>query len=269
MVVGIVDPMTLRINLSPPLYFANNSAYVMTMAITDLSSTEYVIIYNNYGPAPNILSAVVMTGSVDSTGKALASSSAVNTVNNYVMNGFLKATTLTKSASGMSEVIIAYIDSSSHMGVTCTSLAVNATSGIVRDGSSLSITTGASATAYSSISIVTIGTGSQFMVVFIDILLKRAVLTAIGQVGTNRNDLDCCFFFIYELSDVLFCKNSLQSTKTALIRVSPNYIMNAGSAQGSNYYTFLSLAVSSATPHFSRVAILSSVTDTQCDHRPV
>lgn len=191
---GTVDPTTLKVTLSPALAITENNS--TSMAIAAISATKYVIIYHHEGNVKGAVRdgvfATVVSGSevLPGVNKAELVSASKSTFTGYSISGTFKATTLTntKTASGLSEVIIAYIDVKTRMGLTCTSLLVNPVTGTVIDGSSLSITTGASVAAYSSVSIVTIGTGSKFMVSFTNRVLQGSLMAAIGQVGINMSD---------------------------------------------------------------------------------
>ena len=188
---GTVDPTTLKVTLSPAVVIADNSGYSTSMAIAAISATKYVVIYHDEEiKTKSTLLAIVVTGSEVSPGvlKAELATATPSKFQGYTISGTFKATTLTKSASGLSEVIIAYIDVDTRMGLTCTSLLVNPTTGIVIDGASLSITTGASVAAYSSVSIVTIGTGSKFMVSFTNKVLQGSSMAAIGLVRIRKKD---------------------------------------------------------------------------------
>jgi hypothetical protein len=185
---GTVDPATLKVTLSPAINVTSNADYETSMAIAGISATKFVIVYHNYAAVLDTLYAVVMTGSVVSPGvnKVEFTSVVANSFTGYTINGTFKATTLTRSATGLSEVVVAYINAKTRAGLSCTLFAVNPTTGTIIDGSSLAITTGSSAAAYSSMSIVTIGTGSQFMVMFTNSLLQGATMAAIGQVKTCK-----------------------------------------------------------------------------------
>lgn len=194
-----MDPATLKVTLSPALEISDNNS--TSMAITGISATKYVIIYHHelpvIGAVKDGVFAKVVSGSEVSPGvnKAELVGTKASVFTGYLISGTFKATTLTntKTATGLSEVIIAYIDGNTRMGLTCTSLLVNPVTGTVIDGSSLSITTGASVAAYSSVSIVTIGTGSKFMVSFTNRVLQGSLMAAIGQVGINMNDFSVPF----------------------------------------------------------------------------
>ena len=128
-------------------------------------------------PANNLY-AVLMTGQTSANGTSSVTMPIPATaLPGYTLTGFFKATALDSG-----DVVIAFADASTNQGVTCALLSVNLNTAAILAGPTLSITTGTSMEAYSAISIVTIGTGSQFMVMFIDLIVSRAVVAAIGQV---------------------------------------------------------------------------------------
>jgi hypothetical protein len=174
-----VNPKTLAVTLSPPVIVGDNTNFGLTLAITGLSATQYVVaFYGGVNMPANNLYAVLMTGQTSANGtNSVTMPIPATALPGYTLTGFFKATALDSG-----DVVIAFADASTNQGVTCALLSVNLNTAAILAGPTLSITTGTSMEAYSAISIVTIGTGSQFMVMFIDLIVSRAVVAAIGQV---------------------------------------------------------------------------------------
>lgn len=174
-----MNPTTLAVKLSPLLVVGDNSNYGLTVAITGLTATQYMVIYyGGFRMSPTSLYAVVVKGNVRSNGTlSVGMPVAAKAFPGYSLNGYFKATTLDSG-----DVVVAYADSNVNQGVVCALLTVNINTGAILNGPQLTIATGSSLASYSAISIVTIGTGSQFMVMFADLIVNRAVVAAIGQV---------------------------------------------------------------------------------------
>jgi hypothetical protein len=179
--LGTVNPTTLAVTLSPPLIVGDNPNYGLTLAITGLTATQYLVAF--YGgvnmPASNLYATVFKGHSRANGTNSVMMPAPASAFPGYTLSGFFKATALDSG-----DVVIAFADASTNQGVTCALFSVNLNTAAILAGPTLSITTGASIESYSEISIVTIGTGSQFMVMFIDLIVNRAVVAAIGQVWT-------------------------------------------------------------------------------------
>lgn len=149
----------------------------MSFAITGVSATQYMLVYCTQPYTATIapLYAVLVTATT-STGKPILLTQAT------AFSGFFVIGTFSLTALDSGDVVVAYLDGHTNSGVTCTLIAVNLNTGALLLGSQLSITVGASAVAYSKISLVTIGTGSQFMVMFFDLMVGKAAIGAIVQV---------------------------------------------------------------------------------------
>ena len=117
-----------------------------------------------------------------------------------------KATTLDSG-----DVIACYGDQNNFNGITCTHITV-LIGGVIRFGSSLIITNGQSiATTYlvTGITVATIGGGVQFMVMFADLLLNLATVTAIGEVRNLLTSIYHLFSLFSRLCPLIIAHLSL------------------------------------------------------------
>ena len=176
----MVNPTTLAVTLSPQLLFGDNSQYGLSFAITGVSATQYMLVYctQPYPATTAPLYAVLVTGNTQSMARPVLLSPATQ------FSGFFVMGTFSMTALDSGDVVIAYIDGNTNFGVTCAHISVNLETGVLLAGSQLSVVVGTSAEAYSTISLVTIGTGSQIMVMFFDLMAGRAAIGAIVQVYT-------------------------------------------------------------------------------------
>ena len=188
----------------------------------------------------------------------------------------LKATTLDSG-----DVVVAYGDANNNNGITCMLVTYDAFTGAILFTSSLQITTGSTVNTdpnifpyFTSLSIATIGGGSQIVVMFVDLGLNGAVVAAVVDVSDAHSQLQNSLLIqqCHIFSHIFFFNYLhifLQTVSSQLIRASPNYILNTGTAAMNVEFTFLSLAVSRRSSYATQVAILSSVTDTSCKTLPM
>lgn len=182
---GAVDPATLLVTLSAPLAFADDRTYGISFALTNLNAYQYMAVYYNGSTSSpsQTLKAVVMNVTVNAVSGAYTVVPYKKPVSftGSSLTGVVRATTLDNG-----NVVVAYSDKNTNNGVTCVLLEVNKYTGLIIFGSQLQITTGTSvkyiSTGTLNINLVTIGTGSQFMVMFSDLALNGAIVAAIGEV---------------------------------------------------------------------------------------
>ena len=250
---------------------APDSNYATYFTITALSESQAMFLYYDGGGSDQ-LNAVVLNTTVASNGGLSLNLAGMPTayVGSKLGINLLRATTLDSG-----DVVVAYGDATNNNGITCTLVNYDNSTGVILFTSNLQITTGSTVSTdpnnfpyVTSLSIATIGGGSQVVVMFVDLGLDGAIVAAVVDVSNahaHAQPQNCLLFnkishhlFFYYLCLVL------QSVSSLLIRASPNYIMNKGTAAMNTKFSFLSLAVSKRSHYASQVAILSSVTDTSC-----
>ena len=227
------------------------------------------------GGGSDQLNAVVLNTTVASNGGLSLNLAGMPTayVGSKLGINLLRATTLDSG-----DVVVAYGDATNNNGITCTLVNYDNSTGVILFTSNLQITTGSTVSTdpnnfpyVTSLSIATIGGGSQVVVMFVDLGLDGAIVAAVVDVSnahTHAQPQNCLLFIKCQLIthhlffDYLYLV--LQTVSSLLIRASPNYIMNKGTAAMNTKFSFLSLAVSKRSHYASQVAILSSVTDTSC-----
>ena len=185
--VGTIDPDTLEVVLSKPFYIAGNPNYGFYSTMTRLTDTKLMYLYydSEAGAGKRNLYAVVVNNIIASNGSLYQSITkpAMKYDGSDLGKNLIKATTLDSN-----DVIVAYGDANTNFGITCTLVTYNEPTGMIYFGSNLQITTGNTVNflpnsyAFTALSIETVGGGSQFMVMFVDLALDGSVVTTIGEV---------------------------------------------------------------------------------------
>ena len=181
---GSVDATTLAITLSDPLLVVSDASYGVYASTASLTALSFMLTYYDSGGLSPVLSAQVFT--VDITNPAAPVIAAITLVTTKPQSdlgyNLVKTTTLDSS-----NVVVAYGDTFTGNGITCTLVTYDASTKTILFGSVLPIVTGSTVNndpnlGFTSLAIVTIGGGSQFMVIFVDLSLNGAVVTAVGEV---------------------------------------------------------------------------------------
>ena len=180
--------MTLEISLSAnPLVVATNKNYATYFTITALSGSQAMFLYYDGGGSDQ-LNAVVLNATSSSDGQLylkLAGKPTVYLGSNLSPNK-IEATTLDSG-----DVVVAYGDAIHNNGVTCTLVNYNPLTGVILFTSDIQITTGSTVSAdpnsfpyVTSLTIATIGGGSQVVVMFVDLGLNGAIVSAVINVSS-------------------------------------------------------------------------------------
>lgn len=187
MLVGTVDPITLKVVMSKPFYIASNVNYGFYSTMTRLTDTKLMYLYYNSaaGQGKRTLYAVVVNNIVATNGSLYQSITipAMQYAGSDLGKNLIKATTLDSN-----DVVVAYGDANTNFGITCTLVTYNDATGMIYFASNLQITTGNTVNflpnsyAFTALAIETVGGGSQFMVMFVDLALDGSVVTTIGEV---------------------------------------------------------------------------------------
>ena len=155
--------------------------------MTRLTDSKLMVLYydSGAGDGQRTLHAVVVNNIIASNGSLSQSITkpAMEYAGSDLGKNLIKATTLDSN-----DVVVAYGDANTNFGITCTLVKYNDATGMIYFGSNLQITTGNTVNflpnsyAFTALSIETVGGGSQFMVMFVDLALDGSVVTTIGEV---------------------------------------------------------------------------------------
>lgn len=103
----------------------------------------------------------------------------------------------------------------------------------------------------------------KFLVLYSDFTNQGAMTATEGQV---RCLVLRCIVLLFTKYEKFF---GLQVTAAAeIVRASPDFLLNSGSANMGALYAWGAVATGSSTPYAGKTAILSSVTDSQCTVTP-
>lgn len=255
---GVVDPSTLEVTLSDSINYANNDDIGIYATIVGISANQYLLLfYNAYNAetgsyvasAPlNCIVATVPNNNDASAGSeelAAPSLAATQELSSVVVDIYFQATAVSNVT-----VILAYSDAESNSGIRAQAVTLESGGESVILGASWLVTSGEALIAsenstISDLDVATISTNGDFLVLFTDASNGGAATAVTGTI-------------------TLAGEITPTSPSFVLTKASSSSADGGDDDLAEESFVWGAVSAGSKTPWGSKIAILTSITDTVC-----